>query len=66
MFIAIIKSLSFKRLAMSAGEEVAVKDGIFTASVNAADVTQYYFAAESEEAAITLPERASFEFFEVK
>jgi len=63
------KGLAFKRVAMkdvNADEESSVKDGIYTATVNAADVTQYYFAAESEEAALTLPERASFEFFEVK
>jgi hypothetical protein len=46
--------------------DVTAADGIFSVEVNAADVKHYYFAAENEEAAATWPERASFEFLEVR
>jgi hypothetical protein len=38
-------------------------DGIWTAKVPADKSRQYYFAAENADAAATLPERASFEYF---
>jgi CotH kinase protein len=63
------KALAFKRLTMSddgANGDATANDGIYTATLKATDATQYYYAVESEEAALTLPERASFEFFEVK
>jgi hypothetical protein len=41
-------------------------DGIFSAEVDTALTTQYYFSAENADAAATLPERASYEFFNAK
>lgn len=40
-------------------------DGIFSAEVNASEVSQYYFSAENAEAGATLPERASYEFLKI-
>ena len=45
--------------------DVAAGDGIFSTTLDAALVKQWYIAAENEEAAATLPERASFEYFKV-
>ena len=45
--------------------DVAAGDGIFSTTLDAAVVKQWYVAAENEEAAATLPERASFEYFKV-
>lgn len=69
LFYRSSKALSFKKVAMSddgANGDAAAGDGIYTAAVKSTDATQYYFAAENEEAAQTLPEKASFEFMEVK
>lgn len=41
-------------------------DGVWSATVAAAQVQHYYFAMENAEAAATLPEKASFVFFQVK
>lgn len=41
-------------------------DGIFSAEVDTALTNQYYFSAENADAAATLPERASYEFFNAK
>jgi CotH kinase protein len=41
-------------------------DGVFSVEVEAAKVRHYYFAAENEDAAATWPERASYEFLEVR
>lgn len=63
------KALAFKRVPLTddgANGDAAAGDGVFSASVKSADATQYYFAAESDEAAMTFPEKASFEFLEVK
>jgi CotH kinase protein len=40
-------------------------DGVFTASVAADKIMEYYIAAENDESAATLPERASFDFFKI-
>ncbi|MBC7774848.1 MAG: CotH kinase family protein, partial [Phycisphaerae bacterium] len=45
--------------------DATAADGIFTGILDTAIVKQWYIAAENEEAAATLPERASFEFFKV-
>lgn len=45
--------------------DAAVADGVYSTTIDAAIVKQWYIAAESEEAAATLPERASFEFFKL-
>lgn len=45
--------------------DTAAADGIFSANIDAAKVKQWYIAAESDEAAATLPERASYEFFKI-
>jgi hypothetical protein len=47
------------------GDEKA-NDGIFSLSLDAKQVKQYYFIGSNEEAAALLPERASKEFLEVK
>ena len=41
-------------------------DGIFTAQIEAAKIKHYYIIGENDDMAATLPERASYEFFEVK
>lgn len=45
--------------------DLAAGDGIFTAVVEASLIKQWYVAAEGDEAAATLPERASFEYFKL-
>lgn len=63
------KALSFKRIAMTddgANGDATAGDGVYSAKVKASDAIQYYFLAESEEAALTYPERASYDFLEVK
>jgi len=45
--------------------DLAAADGIYSTTVDAALIIQWYIAAEGDEAAATLPERASFEFFKV-
>lgn len=45
--------------------DIAAGDGIFSTTLDAALVKQWYIAAENEEAAATLPERASYEYFKV-
>ncbi len=46
------------------GDAVA-SDGVFSVLMDAAIVKQWYIAAEGDEGAATLPERASFEFFKL-
>jgi hypothetical protein len=43
----------------------AAGDGIFTATIDAALIKQWYLAGEGDEGAATLPERASFEYFKI-
>lgn len=63
------RMMAFKRVALhddgTQGDAVA-GDGIFSAVAPAAQAVQYYFSAENADAAATLPERASYEFFTVK
>ena len=63
------KALAFKRVPMyddgTNGDQTA-GDGLFAALVDAAAAKHYYFIGESEEAATTWPERASYEFVEAK
>ena len=49
-----------------ANGDATAGDGVYSAKVKASDAIQYYFLAESEEAALTYPERASYDFLEVK
>ncbi len=59
----------FARVAMldnGQNGDATAGDGIFTAKVEAAKIKQYYLIAENDDMASLLPERASFEFFEVK
>ncbi len=63
------KMFAFTRTAMyddGTNGDTTAGDGIFTAMVKGYSVKHYYIVAESEEAAAVLPERASYEFFEVK
>lgn len=63
------KPAAFSRLAMydaGADGDAVAGDGIFTARVPAAALKHYYIVAENAEAAATLPERASYEFFKVE
>jgi hypothetical protein len=65
-FYRIDKGAAFRRIVLKddgTDGDATAGDGIFSANVEANAVKQYYFAAESAEAAITLPERASYEFF---
>ncbi len=62
------RMFAFTRMAMTddgTNGDATAGDGIYTAEVAAAKVKQYYVAAESEEAAATFPERASYEFLKV-
>ena len=45
--------------------DLAATDGIYSATLDLAKVKQWYIAAEGDDAAATLPERASFEFFKL-
>ncbi len=62
------RQFSFKRTPLfddgSNGDKMAA-DGIFSNTLDAAIVKQWYIAAEGDEGAVTLPERASFEFFKL-
>ncbi|MDX1911350.1 MAG: choice-of-anchor X domain-containing protein, partial [Saprospiraceae bacterium] len=49
-----------------ANGDATAADGIYTATLEAAAAKHWYVAAEGEEAAVTLPERASFEFYKVE
>ncbi|MCB9354415.1 MAG: CotH kinase family protein [Lewinellaceae bacterium] len=46
--------------------DATADDGLYTAKVAAEMAKHYYIAAEGSEGAATLPERASFEYFETK
>ncbi|HMX39277.1 MAG TPA: CotH kinase family protein [Saprospiraceae bacterium] len=63
------KAFAFKRLPMyddgTNGDQTA-GDGRYSALVNAADVRHYYFVAEGDDLATVYPERASYEFLEMK
>lgn len=62
------KSLAFSRTPLlddGANGDVTAADGIFTATLDAAIVKEYYIAAEGEEGGSVFPERASFEFLKV-
>ena len=61
------RMFAFKRVKMlddGTNGDITANDGIFTAVVKT-PVNQYYFAAENADAAATLPERASFEYFKL-
>jgi len=63
------KSFAFKRTPMlddGANGDAVAGDGIFTVMIDAAIMKQYYIAAEGEEGASTLPERASFAYLTVE
>ncbi len=62
------RQFAFKRTQLlddGTNGDLAAADGIFTATIDGAVIKQWYIAAEGEEAAATLPERASFEFFKI-
>ncbi len=63
------KMFAFTRVPMyddGTNGDAAAGDGLFTAVVKAEAVKHYYVVAEGEDAAAVLPERASYEFYEVK
>ncbi|GAB4495053.1 MAG: hypothetical protein OHK0019_23070 [Saprospiraceae bacterium] len=63
------KMFAFTRTTMyddGTNGDATAGDGIFTAVVKADWVKHYYVVAEGEEAAALVPERASYEFFEIK
>lgn len=63
------KAFAFKIMPMhddGANGDVASGDGIFSVVVDAKLVKHYYFSAENEQGAATLPARASFEFLELR
>jgi hypothetical protein len=63
------KMFAFTRTAMyddGTNGDATAADGIFTATVKADLVKHYYIVAEGEEAAATLPERASQEYFKIE
>lgn len=63
------RMFAFSRIPMAddgANGDAAAGDGIFTATLDASMITQYYIAAEGDDGAATLPERASFEFLKVE
>ena len=68
LFYRTDRRFAFTRTAMlddGANGDAKAGDGIYTAEVASAQVKHYYVAAESEEAAATFPERASYEFLQV-
>lgn len=63
------KMFAFTRVPMyddGTNGDTKAGDGIYSASVKAELVKHYYVLAEGEEGAALMPERASYEFFEVK
>lgn len=63
------KGMPFKSIALKddgyQGDNAAF-DGLFGISLDKKECTQYYLLAYNADAAVTMPERASYEFFEVK
>ena len=62
------RMFAFTRMAMTddgTHGDAQAGDGIYTAEIAASKVKHYYVAAESEEAAATFPERASYEYLKV-
>jgi len=63
------KAFAFKRTPMfddGTNGDITAGDGLFTTLIDAVIVKHYYFAGENDEAAATLPERASYEFLKVE
>lgn len=63
------KMPAFKRTVMfddGTNGDATAGDGIYSVTLDAAQVKHYYLIAEAEEIATTFPERASFEYQEVK
>jgi hypothetical protein len=68
LFYRAKKQYAFKRVQMvddGTNGDQAAGDGIFTATIDAALIKQWYLAGEGDEGAATLPERASFEYFKI-
>ena len=68
LFYRVDRQLAFKRVPLfddGTNGDLAAGDGIFSATLESAKVKQWYIAAENDDAAATLPERASFEFFKI-
>lgn len=63
------RQFAFKKVALvddgTQGDKAA-GDGIFTTTIASSLAKEWYVAAENDDAAATLPARASFEFFTVK
>ncbi|MFN0034198.1 MAG: CotH kinase family protein [Saprospiraceae bacterium] len=69
LYYRVDRQFAFKRTPLfddCTNGDVAAADSIFSTTVDAAIVKQWYIAAEGDEGAATLPERASFEFFKVE
>ena len=63
------RMFAFTHIAMTddgTNGDATAGDGIYTAEVATAKIKHYYVAAENVDAAATFPERASYEFLEVK
>lgn len=68
LYYRVDRQFAFKRTPLlddGANGDAAAADGIYSAALDAAIVKQWYMVAEGDEAAITLPERASFEFYKI-
>lgn len=68
LFYRAQRQFAFKRVPLfddGTNGDATADDGVFTAVVDAALVKHWYIAAEGDEAAATLPERASYEFFKL-
>lgn len=69
LFYRTDKRWAFTKMGMKddgTGGDAATGDGVYTALVPAAQIKQYYLVAENEGAAVTLPEKASFEYLKVE
>lgn len=69
LFYRTDKMFAFTRTSMNdsgANGDATAGDGIFSASVPAAQAKQYYVAGENANAAATFPERASYEYLKVE
>lgn len=68
LYYRVDKQYVFRKIKMlddGTNGDATAGDGIFTAVTETANVKQWYVAAEGDEGAATLPERASFEYFKL-
>lgn len=68
LYYRVDRQFAFSRMPLlddGTNGDAAAADGIFTNTLDAHLVKQWYVAAEGEEGASTMPERASFEYYKL-